>query len=177
MRAHYVDLHREASLQDKLSEEGYLPSRDQLKELRQAVEAELPKMSTMDTADIRRGDAVKMRRLLTSAILLQNFQRSGTIKNATIEECQNMNHAVIRVRDHKSCATYGSANLVVDGLEEFIHGYVERFKPHLATRVGKDRLLFPSSDPAEDLAEVYRAFKLNFTLTPTILRKAASTAA
>ena len=171
-----LDLQREASLQDKLSEDGYLPTRDQLKDLRQKVEAELCDMCSMETNDIRRSDAVKMRRLLTTAILLQNFQRSGTIKNVTIDEYRAMQNAVIRVREHKSSATYGSANLVVDRLNKFLLAYVSRFRALLAEG-NKAHLLFPSSDPADDIAEVCRMLNVNFTMTPTVLRKAASTAA
>ena len=116
-------------------------------------------------------------RLLTSAILLQNFQRSGTIKNVTLHEYQATKNEVIRVRDHKSSATYGSANLVVNGLVAHLRCFVEKFRPLLATKDSKVQALFPSSDPADDIAEVSRTFKIRFTSTPTILRKAASTAA
>ena len=174
-----LDLHREGSLQDKLSEEGYLPTKEQLNELKRLVEGELPKMCDMSHASIRRNDAVKMRRLLTSAILLQNFPRSGTIKNARLDEYQSMKDAVLRVKDHKSSATYGSANLVVHGLTEYLHCYVEKFRPLLASGDNEQQVqyLFPSSDPADDVAEICRVFQLDFSLTPTILRKAASTAA
>ncbi|XP_043206974.1 uncharacterized protein LOC122373196 [Amphibalanus amphitrite] len=170
-----LDLHREAQLQDKLGEDGYLPTREQLNELRKLVEAELPKMCAM-TSDIRRTDAVKMRRLLTSAILLQNFQRSGVIKNARLDEYAKMKNEVLRVKDHKSNATYGSANLVVRGLVKHLEVYVEHFRSFLVTEDKVD-LLFPSSDPADDIAEVCRGFQVDFKLTPTMIRKAASTAA
>ena len=104
----------------------------------------------MKSGDIRRNDAVKMRRLLTSAILLQNFQRPGTIKNARMEKFLNMKNEVLRVRDHKSCATYGSANLVVHGLVEHLVYFVENFRPLLATEEKRVQYLFPSSDPADD---------------------------
>ena len=57
-----MDLHREASLQDKMGEDGYLPSRDQLKTLRDRVEEEIPRLASMKKEDIRRNDAVRMRR-------------------------------------------------------------------------------------------------------------------
>ncbi|KAF0310471.1 Cell surface glycoprotein 1 [Amphibalanus amphitrite] len=111
-----------------------------------------------------------------SGIPSKNFQRSGVIKNARLDEYAKMKNEVLRVKDHKSNATYGSANLVVRGLVKHLEVYVEHFRSFLVTEDKVD-LLFPSSDPADDIAEVCRGFQVDFKLTPTMIRKAASTAA
>ena len=66
---------------------------------------------------------------------------------------------------------------MVHGLVEHLVYFVENFRPLLATEEKRVQYLFPSSDPANNLAEVCKSFKVDFTMTPTILRKAVSTAA
>ena len=46
--------------------------------------------------------AVKTGWLVTVAILLEKFQRSGNITNATIIQCEERTDGIIRVKKHKS---------------------------------------------------------------------------
>ena len=95
-----MDRHREAELQDRMGEEGYLPSKEEMTRLHTKVHSELAELCLRDVS--KRTDAVKIRRMLSTAILLYNFQRSGTIKNATINQYQEIKDGIIRVKDHKS---------------------------------------------------------------------------
>ena len=58
---------------------------------------------------------------------------------------------------------------------EYLHVYVEKARP-LLLRDREDDALFPSADPWEDMGEVCAICDVR-RLTPTLLRKAASTAA
>ena len=169
-----ADLQREATLQDKMGEDGYLPSAEELSMFRQRVLEELPTLSDRDSSDIRRSHAVRMRRLLTSALLLQNFQRAGTIKNAKMAEFRQIHGSVLRVRDHKSSSSYGSANLVVKDLEDPLQSFVNKFR-HLLVK-NEDDSLFPLAEPALDIGVVCESYGIR-KLSPTELRKVASTAA
>ena len=169
-----ADLHREAALQDMMAEDGYLPSLAELNDFRRRVTEEL-ESSKKDRKEIKRSDAVRMRRLLTSALLLQNFQRAGTIKNATLAEYKGIKDAVMRVKEHKSHASYGSANIVVQGYENHLREFVDKYRP-LLVKQQDDVSLFPSSDPADDIGAVCDSYAIQ-RINPTKLRKTASTAA
>ena len=168
-----MDQYREADLQDLMGGEDYLPSKAELASLRQQVHEELSKISKGEVTKYR--EAVKMRRLLTAAILLDNFQRSGAITNVTVPEYRKMAGGVFQVSDHKSRRSYGSANLVVTDLVTYIDQYVEQARPRLVKDSTND-VLFPSADPSDDLEEVCKMFGIR-KVHPTLLRKAASTAA
>ena len=168
-----MDHHREADLQDRMGETSYLPSREELARLRSSVHAKLRELIEKDV--VKRAEAVKARRLVSTAILLDNYQRSGTITNVTIAQYREMTDGIIRVKDHKSRTSYGSANLVVTDVVDFLHFYVENARP-LLVKEASDTALFPAADPWEDMGEVCAMFEVR-RLTPTLLRKAASTAA
>ena len=141
-----MDLNCAAEVQDRMGEAGYLPSREELRELRRATLQELAKVS--ETVTKNRGSAVKMRRLLTVSILCDNFQRSGAISNATMSEYDAMSDGVIRVSEHKSRASYGSLNLVVKEQLEYLITYVNDFRP-LLLKDPNDATLFPSARVSE----------------------------
>ncbi|KAF0291147.1 hypothetical protein FJT64_010693 [Amphibalanus amphitrite] len=158
-----ADLHREAALQDLMSEDGYLPSLEELNDFRRRVTDEL-KSSVKDSRHIKRSDAVRMRRLLTSTLLLQTFQRAGTIKNATVAEYKDIKDAVMRVKEHKSHASYGSARIVVKDYEDYLRMFVEKYRP-LLVKHQDDVSLFLTSDPAEDVGAVRRGEEKSFVKT------------
>ena len=106
---------------------------------------------------------------------MDNFQRSGAIENATINEYEQRKHGIIRVKEHKSRASYGSANLVITEIEDFVDYYVENARP-LLSKEKNISSLFPSSDPWDDLGKACDMFGVK-RFSPTRLRKAASTAA
>ena len=62
-----LDLHRCAEIQDRMGDEGYLPSKEELRKLRLRTFDELVK--TTSNYPKNRGDAVKVRRLLEVALL------------------------------------------------------------------------------------------------------------
>ena len=166
-----LDLHRVADLQDKMGEEGYLPSKDELKELRRRTLEELAVATKVNPK--QRNEAVKVRRLVSVSRLCDNFQRSGAISNVMLREYQNMTGNVLRVAEHKSKASYGSVNLVVgDQVLKFLHLYVEKFRPMLS----KGDQLFPTSKVANDVAAVCSMFGLR-PFNPTLMRKAMGSAA
>ena len=146
----FADQHREASLQDKMAEDGYLPTTEELNYFRRRVLVELPTLSGMDSRTIGRRHAVRMGRLLTSALLLQNFQRAGTISNAKLSEFGQIQGSVMRVKEHKSSASYGSANLVVTDLHDHLQSFVDKFR-RLLVKDNTDESLFPQSEPALDI--------------------------
>ena len=96
--------HREASLQDKMAYDGYLPTIEELNFRRRLLE-ELPPLSRMGNGTISGRHAVRFRRFLTSALLLQNFQRAETISNAKLPEIRLIQGSGIRVKDHNSSAS------------------------------------------------------------------------
>ena len=167
------DHHRQADLQDRMGDEEYLPSKEELTLLRVKTLEVLENMQK--TVISKRGDAVKLRRLLTTAILLDNFQRSGTITNATLAQYHDCQEGIIRVKEHKSRASYGSANLVITDVASYLDFYVAQARSFLTKDDHVDEL-FPSSDPWEDMGLVCAMFGVR-KVSPTIIRKAASTAA
>ena len=170
---YFMDGHRQADLQDLMGEDEYLPSKEELGLLRSEIQKELSHMTKKKVTS--RPEAVKARRLVTAAILLDNFQRSGAIENATINEYEQRKHGIIRVKEHKSRASYGSANLVITEIEDFVDYYVENARP-LLSKEKNISSLFPSSDPWDDLGKACDMFGVK-RFSPTSLRKAASTAA
>ena len=60
-----------------------------------------------------------MRRLLLTANLLDNFQRSGTITNTTLAKYQAMKEDILRVTDHKGQTLCGFANMVISDEESY----------------------------------------------------------
>ena len=83
-----MDRHREADLRDRMGDSSYLPSKEELSRLRSSIHAKLKDLSTKDL--VKRTDAVKVRRLVATAILLDNFQRPGTIKNITMTQYEEI---------------------------------------------------------------------------------------
>ena len=162
-----MDLHRASEVQDKMGEEGYLPSREELRELRSRTLQELAE--AIKGVPKNRGDAVRLRRLLTVSILCDNFQRSGAITNATVGEFNGMTDGVIRVSEHKSRASYGSLNLVVKEQLEFLQVYVDTFRPLLVKGTNDDKL-FPSARVSEDVSSICSEFKMR-PFNPTLMRK------
>ena len=110
---------------------------------------------------------------MAKAILVDQFQRSGTLTNAALQQYQEQQDGISRVKDHKSRSSYGSANLVILDIVVFVDYYVRNAKPLLVT-ITNDVDLFPASDPWEDLIEVCQMFGLR-QFSPTQLRNAAST--
>ena len=168
-----MDGHRQADLQDLMGDDNYLPTPEELSVLRAKVHQKLQELIKEKIS--KRSEAVKARRLVTAAILLDNFQRSGTLTNATLQQYQERRDGIIRVKDHKSRTSYGSANLVILDTVDFVDFYVSNARP-LLVRTTNDVALFPASDPWEDLREVCQMFGLR-QFSPTQLRKAASTVA
>ena len=148
--ATYMDAHRQGDVQDRMSDESYLPSKEELTLLRKKCHDALEAISK--TSLSRRDEAVKCRRLITTAILMDNFQRTGTIKNATMSQYNNMSDGIVRVHEHKSRSSYGSANLVVSDIETYLKFYVENARRFLVKDDG-DTALFPSSHPLDDMGE------------------------
>ena len=162
-----MDLHRASEVQDRMGEEGYLPSKEELRDLRNLT---IDKLTEAGKASPKnRGDAVRLRRLLTVSILCDNFQRSGAISNATISEYEAMTDGVIRVSEHKSRSSYGSLDLVVKELIEFLRAYVERFRP-LPVKGTADDKLFPSARVSEDVSAINTEFNMR-QFNPTLMRK------
>ena len=79
------------------------------------------------------------------------------------------------MKEHKRRVSYGSANLVISDVSDFLDFYVTHARPLLTKRVSESAL-FPSSDPWEDLGVICVMFDAKKS-SPTLLRKAASTAA
>lgn len=168
-----LDLHRAANVQDKMGEDGYLPSKEDLGELRRRTLEELAKATKEPPKN--RSDAVKVRRLLTVSLLCDNFQRSGAVSNATIQEYEKMTDNILRVSEHKSKASYGSLNLVVLDQLPYLHVYVEVFRPMLIKDATENRL-FPSAKVCDDVSAVCTMFGIR-CCNPTLMRKAMSSAA
>ena len=168
-----LDLHRAADVQDKMGEDGYLPSKEELGELRRRTLEELAKAT--EEIPKNSSDAVKVRRLLAVSLLCDNFQRSGAISNATLREYKNMTGNILRVSEHKSKASYGSLNLVVVEQLPYLRVYVETFRP-LLIKGTTDLRLFPSSKVADDVAAVCTMFGLR-AFNPTIMQKAMGSVA
>ena len=95
-----LDQHREAALQDRMGEDDYLPSKEELARLRAKVHEKLTDITKRQEV-AKRTDAVQIRRLVSTAILLDNFQRSGTIKNVTIQQYEDIKEGIMRVKEHK----------------------------------------------------------------------------
>ena len=147
-----LDQHRDAALQDRMGEDDYLPSKEELARLRAKVHDKLADI-TEKTEVEKRSDAVKIRRLVSTAILLDNFQRSGTIKNVTIQQYEDMKEGIMRAKEHKSMSSYGSANLVVADVASYLAYYVQHARPLLVKENSDSQALFPSSDPWDDVGE------------------------
>ena len=122
----------------------------------------------------KRSDAVKIRRLVTSAILLDNLQRSGTITNATVDQynikktasfASRITNAVRKVRIDKSRRDRHRGVLGVNNEARL-----------LLTEGEYLTALFPSASSWEGLGEVCEMFGVR-KFCPTLLRKAASTEA
>ena len=156
-----------------MEEDGYLPSKEDLNELRERTLKELA--TTTIEPPKSRGDAVKVRRLLAVSLLCDNFQRSGAISNATLGEYRAMDSNIIRVSEHKSKASYGSLNLVVLDQLPYLHAYVDSFRP-LLVKCATENKLFPATKVCDDVAAVCSMFGIR-TCTPTLMRKAMSSAA
>ena len=156
-----------------MGEDGYLPTREELSELRKKTLTELAEATKC--VPKHRGEAVKVRRLLAVSLLCDNFQRSGAISNATVIEYEKMNDGILRVTEHKSKASYGSLNLVIGDQLQFLRIYVGKFRP-LLVKDAEDNKLFPSSKVSDDVAAVCAMFGLR-PFNPTLMRKAMGSVA
>ena len=170
-----LDLHRAADVQDRMGEEGYLPSKEELKLLRGRTLDELGTATGSTVSEPTRTDAVRVRRLMSVALLCDNFQRSGAVSNATLDEYRQMRGGILRVHEHKSRASYGSINLVVgERLQQYLNVYVEKFRPILL-KSSSDKL-FPTSKVCDDVSAVCGMFGLR-PFNPTMMRKAMGSTA
>ena len=183
LKASKEDRKREAKLQGKMSDETYLPSKEELQEYREKADGELGKFLRGE----RRANytnAVHLRRILEAKICLTDFNRAGPLTNATLGEYEAIERfgdgrAVLMVQRHKSSATHGPANLPLT--RDILHGldlFVRDFRPKLNGRNSEQ--LFMSAKPDVDvkrLALSQGMEDLAKKLTPTMLRKVAGTTA
>ena len=74
-------------------------------------------VSILDHSKLREQDVLVLRRYCMCRLLYENVQRSGTLKNATLNEFHNRvekeDHSVMFVKKHKTCAKFGSAKIVI----------------------------------------------------------------
>ena len=182
-KASKEDRKRESKLQGKMSDESYLPGQEELRQFRDNLQTNLEKFFKGERRP-NYTNAVELRRILEAKICLMDFNRAGPLTNATITEFENLERfedgrAVLTVEKHKSTATHGPANLplsqeIVQGLDLF----VSEFRPKLTGN--RDGQLFKSAKPHTDLKQLALGqgmIDLSMKLTPTMLRKVASTAA
>ena len=86
----------------------------------------------MAQEDMSDRDKLFFRRYLTTTIVLKNAQRAGAIINLTMEEWERASqieskvepYLVVRVADHKTASSHGSARLVI---QADLVPYIERY--------------------------------------------------
>ena len=83
-------------------------------------------------------DITKVRAHLMNMVCMENSQRAGVARNMTVEEWLNCKEVsdgdscLVRVREHKTSATYGSAKVVIPKeLHRHMSIWMDYIRPHL----------------------------------------------
>ena len=184
VKASKEDKKREAKLQGQMSDESYLPGKEELKEFRERLDKELQKFLQGEKKP-NYTNAVTLRRVLEAKICLLDFNRAGPLVNAKMSEYESMERmadgkAVLSVEKHKSSATHGPANLPLSqDIVQALDVYVQTYRPMLGGVRDSDKL-FRCAKPHHDLKQLAMSYGmevLSKKLTPTMLRKVAGTSA